>query len=194
MNMSFDIPTRLETERLILRCYQAGDGPMYFGAAQRNREHLQEFESGNALMSLQSAEQAEAVVRELAAYWVERRCFFWGVFAKETGEFVAQVYVGPVNWETPEFEIGYIADRDHQGQGLVSEAVRAVLGWLFETLQAHRVRLECSEDNLRSIKVAERCGFIREGHLRETKRRPDGQFSGDLIYGMLRSTYDRLPK
>jgi RimJ/RimL family protein N-acetyltransferase len=185
-SMRIDVPTHLETQRLCLRCYQPGDGPMYFAVAQQNQDHLREFETGNVLMSLHSEEQAEQIVQELAAAWASRKCFFLGAFSRGTGEFVAQVYVGPVNWATPEFEIGYIADKDHEGQGYASEAVRAVLALLFETMGAHRVRLECDERNLRSIKLAERCGFTREGLLRETKRHPNGKYTGDLIYGMLR--------
>ena len=188
--LRIDIPTSLETERLNLRCYQAGDGPMYFAVAQKNRDHLRMFESGNALMALDSEAQAEEVVRELAAGWDARKYFFFGAFAKEGGQFVAQIYVGPVNWDTPEFEIGYIADQAHEGQGYVSEAAHAVMGMLFEVLGAHRLRIECNENNLRSRKLAERLGFTQEGFLRETKRRPDGSYSGDIIYGLLRSEYE----
>jgi hypothetical protein len=38
-----DIPTRIETERLYLRPYQAGDGAMYYQVGQRNREHLSRY-------------------------------------------------------------------------------------------------------------------------------------------------------
>ena len=38
--MLLDIPTRFETERLIVRCYEAGDGPMYYAVGARNREHF----------------------------------------------------------------------------------------------------------------------------------------------------------
>jgi RimJ/RimL family protein N-acetyltransferase len=192
--MQIEIPTHLQTSRLTLRSFQPGDGPMYYAVALKNRDHLQAFESGNALMSIQSEDQAEEVVRELAAGWVTRNYFFLAAFSRESGEFVGQIYVGPVNWESPEFEMGYVANKDHEGQGYIYEAARAVLGWLFETVGAHRVRLECSEMNQRSIKLAERLGFTREGHLRETRRRPDGQFAGDLIYGMLQREYERLPK
>ncbi len=185
-----DIPTSLETERLNLRCYQVGDGPMYFDVAQKNRDHLRVFESGNALMSIDSEAQAEEVVRELAAGWDARKYFFLGAFSKESGEFAAQIYIGPVNWDTPEFEIGYIADQEHEGQGYVSEAARAVVGMLFEALGAHRLRIECDENNMRSRKLAERLGFTQEGLIRETKRRPDGSYSGDIIYGLLRSEYE----
>ena len=38
--MLLEIPTRIETERLYLRPYQAGDGAMLYAIGKRNREHL----------------------------------------------------------------------------------------------------------------------------------------------------------
>ena len=32
-----DLPTRIETERISLRCFQPGDGDWYFAASQKNR-------------------------------------------------------------------------------------------------------------------------------------------------------------
>ena len=102
---------------------------------------------------------------------------------------MAQIYVGPVDWKLPEFQIGYFAEVDHEGQGFVTEAVRATLGVLFDQLNAHRVRLECDETNLRSLRVAERCHMTREGYLRENRRNPDGTYSSSWIYGLLKSEY-----
>jgi RimJ/RimL family protein N-acetyltransferase len=109
-----------------------------------------------------------------------RYCFFMGAFDKETREFVAQIYVGVVNWDLPEFAIGYFVDKEHEGQGFVTEAVRAALRFIFEHLRAHRVRLETNEMNVRSRRVAERCGFVQEGRLRASRRNPEGAFSGDV--------------
>jgi len=38
--------------------------------------------------------------------------------------------------------------------------------------------------------VAEHCGMMREGYLRENKRNPDGTYSGSLIFGILKSEYE----
>ena len=187
--MLIDIPEVIETERLYLRPYQAGDGPMVYAASVRNREHLAEFESGNVLMQLKDENHAEAIVRELAADWISRNCFFIGIFNKSSGDWVGQVYVGPTNWDLPEFVIGYVADVDHQRQGYISEAVMGVLGMLFNNLGAHRVKSDCNQANERSWRLLERCGFQREGHLRENKRSPDGTFQGDYLYGMLKREY-----
>lgn len=184
-----DFPERLETERLYLRSYKAGDGAMYYATSIRNRNHLAEFESGNILMNLKTKEQAEAIVRELAADWIARKHFFIGIFEKATNEWIGQVYIGPTNWDLPEFTIGYVADLNHEGKGYISEAVKCVLKMLFEEVGAHRVKSDCNENNIRSLKLLERCGFRREGHLLENRKNADGTFHGDYLYGMLRREY-----
>lgn len=188
--MMLELPTRIETERLYLRCYEAGDGDWYYAMSQKNRPHLERYESENVLMSIKTEVDAEVLVRGLRADWVARDHFFMGAFDRTTDEFAAQIYIGPVNWNTPEFHVGYVADVDHQGQGKVTEAVMAALGFIFEHLNAHRVRIECDDTNARSYRVAERCGFVREGHFRENKKHPDGTISGTLFYGLLRSAYE----
>ena len=190
--MLLEIPTRIEAERIYLRGYEAGDGQWYYAMGQRNRAHLARYEAENVIMSIESELEAEVVVRRLAVEWQARSCFFMGAFARETDEFVAQLYVGPVNWDVPEFEIGFFADKDHEGQGYVTEAVRAVMKFIFEQLKAHRVRMECDDTNERSRRVAERCGLVREGHMRENKRNADGKLTGTLYYGLLKSEYQAL--
>jgi len=184
-----EIPERMETERLYLRAYKAGDGPVYYAASMRNRDHLAEFESGNVLMHLKNEEHAEAIVRELAADWMARNCFCIGLFEKAADEWSGQVYVEPTNWELPEFTIGFVADVNYEGEGYISEAVNCVLGMLFSDMRAHRVRSDCNENNIRSWRLLERCGFRREGHLRENRRNTDGSFHGDFLYGLLRQEY-----
>jgi len=187
-----NIPKRFETERLYLRSYEAGDGAWYYAAGQRNRLHLMRYEAANVLLSAQSAEEAERIVQELEAEWEARRCFFLGAFEKATGRFVAQLYVGPVNLDLPEFALGYVVDKDHEGRGFASEALRMALRFAFVYLGAHRVSVECDDTNQRSARVAERCGMFREAHFRENKRHADGTISGTLHYGLLRSEFEAV--
>jgi RimJ/RimL family protein N-acetyltransferase len=68
--------------------------------------------------------------------------------------------------------------------------VRRALSFLFAESGARRVRLECDDTNERSARVAERCGFKLEGHLRENHLRPDGTITGTLLFGMLAGERD----
>lgn len=190
--MLLDLPDQLETERLILRPYRPGDGEAYFDVCVRNKDHLLPFEEGNPALAVSSLDDAEILVREFAASWIKREAFFLSGWDKSTGAWIVQIYIGAVDWNLPEFEIGYFVDCDHEGQGFVTEAVHAALELVFLTLGAHRARLGCNETNTRSWCVAERCGFVREGHIRQNRKhilREDGTLSGDYLYGMLRSEY-----
>jgi len=193
-NNYLDIPTSFESRRLYLRSYRAGDGSCYFAIGLRNRDHLSRYESDNVVMQLRSGEDAENTVRELAELWEKRKSFFIGGFDKSNEQFVVQVYVGLVNSDLPEYQIGFFVDLEQEGQGYVTEAVRATLKFVFHYLEAHRVSAECDETNTRSIRVLERCGMTREGLKRENKRNTDGTISGTLHYGLLKQEFDELQR
>jgi RimJ/RimL family protein N-acetyltransferase len=193
--MLLDLPPQVETERLILRPYRAGDGPAYYKLAQCNKAHLLPYEAGNPALAIQSVDDAEILVREFHAKWVARSIFFAGGWEKTSGELIVQIVITVVHWSTSEFEIGYFVDCGHEGQGFVTEGVRAMLRFAFDHLQARRMAAGCNDTNLRSQHVLERCGFTREAHIRQNKphiKRPDGTSSGDFLYGMLREEYERL--
>ena len=182
-------PAHVESQRLYLRSYQPEDAKWYYPMSLKNRTHLARYEAENVAASIDSEEAAQTLLKELVEAWSKGICFFIGAFEKDTGEFVAQIYVGVVDRRLPEFEVGYFVDVDHQGRGYVTEAVKAVLGVLFNQLNARRVHLKCDETNQRSIRVAERCGMVREGRQRENRRDPDGTYSSSLIYGLLKSEF-----
>src|SRR5665648_1019640 len=73
-----DIPTSFETERLLLRAYQPGDGPWYLAMAQRNLTHLARYETDNPARSLVTEDDAENLVRQLAATWKGALGFVFG--------------------------------------------------------------------------------------------------------------------
>ena len=66
------------------------------------------------------------------------------------------------------------------------------MGFIFEHLKARRVRMECDDTNERSWRVAERCGLVREGHIRENKKNAAGKVSGTLYFGLLKREYEAL--
>jgi aminoglycoside 6'-N-acetyltransferase len=179
-------PPRLETERLYLRPYAVGDAAWYHDVARRNHEHLARFESGNAAFGIGSEAEAAAVLRSFEDDWRNQTAFFLGAFLKGSDTFVAQICVGVANATLPEFTLGFFADVRHEGNGYVAEASRAVIRCLLGGMQARRVTLWCDETNERSWRLAERCGFRREGHLRQNKRHPDGTVSGSFCYGLVR--------
>jgi len=64
-----------------------------------------------------------------------------------------------------EYEIHYWLQTDRTGRGYVTEAAQALLAWARESLGATRILLNAGMLNRRSLAVAERLGFTRDGEL-----------------------------
>jgi RimJ/RimL family protein N-acetyltransferase len=90
-----------------------------------------------------------------------------------------------MDWSVPRFEIGYWVRRTHEGQGYAAEAVRALTRFAFNTLKSERVEIHCSHRNARSQRVAERCGFLLDGRLRNHGREPTGELRDMLVYSLV---------
>jgi RimJ/RimL family protein N-acetyltransferase len=184
------LPVRWETERLVLRSYNEEDASWYYPMSLRNRAHLRRYESGNVIMSLTSEQNTRESLGELAKYWEQGICYFVGAFDKTSGEFVAQIYVGPFSVTPVDFIIGYMAECQHEGRGYVSEAVASTVGHIFAELGTDQVRIHCNETNVRSRRVAERCGFQLERVFPEERAGPDGhtKLCNTVVYLRLRSS------
>jgi RimJ/RimL family protein N-acetyltransferase len=71
-----------------------------------------------------------------------------------------------IDRETRTAELGYVVAPEARGRGVATEALRRLTAWAFEELEMIRLELLISVDNTVSKKVAERCGYVREGVLR----------------------------
>ncbi|HZE47175.1 MAG TPA: GNAT family protein [Xanthobacteraceae bacterium] len=63
--------------------------------------------------------------------------------------------------------IGYWLGMPFARNGYMTAAVKGVLPFCFETLRLHRVEAACIPTNTASIRLLERCGFLREGFARQ---------------------------
>ena len=81
-------------------------------------------------------------------------------------------------------EVGYALHPAHQGNGLMQEALLAVLVYGFNTMHLHSVEANVNPANTASIKLLERNGFVREGYFRENYFY-NGRFLDSAIYALL---------
>ena len=77
-------------------------------------------------------------------------------------------------------ELGYLLGRRWWGQGLATEAARAIIDWGFRRFRLHKVYARAHVDNERSWRVMERLGMTREGVLRGHWKMRDEHV--DLVY------------
>ena len=189
--MLLEIPSKLETTRLLIRKYEKGDGESFYNLLEKNREYL--IDHVTEATTIKTKKEAEIRIREIIAFWVARKRFVLGIWLKISQTVIGQIWIEPKNWEVPSFELGWFLDRSYQGQGFATEAVLKSMNFLYTDLKAHKIIVLTHDDNVRSYKLAERCGFIKEGYLRDHNVK-DGKRTGLYCYGLLKHEHKSKDK
>jgi [ribosomal protein S5]-alanine N-acetyltransferase len=111
----------------------------------------------------------------------------WGI--EHDGRVVGTCTLGGLDWENRRAEIGFALARAAWGQGLMPDALTAVINHAFNDLRLHRIEADVDPRNSASLRLLERLGFRREGYLRERYLK-DGEIQDSVIFGLLRE--DRI--
>ncbi len=96
-----------------------------------------------------------------------------------------------VDWRHSSTSIGYWLGEPYRGQGLMTQAVRALVDHALTSWELHRVEIRAAVDNRRSRAIPERLGFSAEGVLREAER-VRGRYLDEVVYSMLASEWPPL--
>jgi RimJ/RimL family protein N-acetyltransferase len=110
----------------------------------------------------------------------------FAVVDEESGEFLGMAALVRVDLEGRQAEAGYIVAPAARGRGVAVRALRLLTTWAFAELGMERVELRIDVDNLPSVKVADRAGFVREGVLRSVHFK-HGERSDIAVYSRLAS-------
>ena len=83
-------------------------------------------------------------------------------------------------------EIGYWLDQSHQGKGIVTSCITKLMNYGFDKMNIHRISLSIGTKNTKSLAIAERLNFRKEGTLRQCEWLYDHYVDHDL-YAFLAS-------
>jgi RimJ/RimL family protein N-acetyltransferase len=171
---------RLSTGRLVLRLFQEPDLDALL--AYRNDPEVARYQSWTSF----SREEAEAFLasqRDLApgtpGEWVQI-----ALERRESPGLIGDCAVKVLADDPRQAEIGFTLARAWQGHGYGTEAVTALLAYLFETLGLHRVFAVTDAENAAAAALLERAGLRREGHLLENIWFK-GAWGSEFLYALL---------
>ncbi|XVQ10707.1 GNAT family N-acetyltransferase [Spirillospora sp. CA-255316] len=80
--------------------------------------------------------------------------------------------------------VGFWLASEARGRGVATRTLRLLARWAFDHLAVERLELTCAPDNVASQRVAERCGFVREGVLRSHLRFKGGR-RDTMVFSLL---------
>lgn len=108
----------------------------------------------------------EAMLARLA-HWEQGSEFSWSITPRgNSGVVHGMISASPDHRRAWSWVLGYVLGRRWWGQGMMTEAVEAVVEAVFAQPGALRVWAWVDEENFASMRVLEKAGFAREGILR----------------------------
>ena len=114
----------------------------------------------------------------------------WAITIKGSPKLIGVIGHYRIQPENHRCEIGYMILPQYNGQGIVTEAVKAVLEYGFDDLQMHSIEGVIDPDNIASEKVLLKNGFVKEAHILENELW-DGKFWDTVIYSLLKRNFKR---
>ena len=141
---------------------------------------------------LEYLDRAPAANIQEAASWIEKineleknnNAVTWAITLKPDDTLIGTLGFWNITKEHYRAEIGYTLHPNHQGKGIMQEAMIAVLNYGFKIMKLHSIEGNVNPNNLSSIKILERNNFTREGFFKENYFY-DGKFLDSAIYSLV---------
>lgn len=113
-------------------------------------------------------------------------------FAIETLEdqrYIGGCGINSVDWKNSLVVVGiFIGDKNYWGKGYGTDAMRVLIKFIFEQMNIRKIKLNVYAFNERAVKSYEKCGFVKDGTLRQEIFR-DGKYHDEYIMSILRDEY-----
>lgn len=154
----------LETRDLYLKEADVSFAPQLVDYYYRNREFLAPFDPKreDAFYTVES--QTAALETDIARREKGMGYRFY-IFEKQSGRLIGVIGLNNViRGSFYSCHIGYKLDEGCINRGYMTQAVQAVVAYGFDELKLHRIEGSALPENVRSLRVMEKCGFAREGY------------------------------
>jgi RimJ/RimL family protein N-acetyltransferase len=181
---------RIETKRLLVRCYNPSDATLLAESVTENIAHLWPWMPW-VHSEPEPIEVKLARLKRFRGMFDLGQNFVYGIFNPEDTRLLGGTGLHP-RLGAEELEIGYWIHKDYINQGLVTESTAALIKVAFELIHVHRIEIHCDPANIASAAIPRKLGFVHEGTLRAKTRFLQG-WSDSMIWGLLETDYPDGP-
>jgi RimJ/RimL family protein N-acetyltransferase len=185
-------PYRIETERLVIRCYDPEDAPLLKAAVDSSIEHLLPWMPW-ARFEPQSVEEKVQLCRMFRGQFDLDDNYVYGIFSPdETQQLGGSGFHKRANEGS--LEIGYWVAASAIGRGIATEVTAVLTRAGFELSGLDRVDIQVDPRNERSLSIPRKLGFNEEGILRRRLEAREGEPPRDsVVFSMVREELESSP-
>jgi len=181
---------RIETQRLVMRCYNPSDAQLLADSVNESLDHLKPWMPWAHNKPQPITEEVQRLQGARGRFDLQQD-YTYGIFDKSESRILGSTGLH-TRLGDQELEIGYWIHKDFVKQGLATEATAALIKVSFEIIHIHRIEIHCDPANIASASVPRKLGFTHEGTLRAKTPFLDG-WSNSMIWGLLDTEYPTSP-
>lgn len=182
----FKAAYRIETERLVLRCWDPKDAVMMQAAAAESKEHLLPFMPW-ATEEPQTVDQKVELTRRFRSRFDSGEDYVYGIFNPDESRVLGGTGLH-TRIKGNALEIGYWLHKDFINQGLATETTAALTKVAFELYHVERLEIHCTVQNHASAAIPRKLGYTHEA-TRRGLGYANGKASDAMIWTLLGSEY-----
>lgn len=176
-----------------MRCWEPRDAPLLKDAVDSSLDHLRPWMPW-AHDDPQPLPAKVELLRRFRGRFDLGQDFVYGIFSRDESEALGGTGLHRRSFEGV-LEIGYWIRASHAGEGLGTEATAVVARVGFEVAEASRIEIRVASDNVPSLAIPRKLGFVEEGTLRRFLHGPDGtplQLDA-VVFALLREEFPGSP-
>jgi len=178
LDFSFDPFPVITTERLILRRVTESDVNeiLFLRSDKKVLEYI-------SMPHTKSSEEARAFIKKIDGLIQSNEGINWAISLKGETKLIGTICIWNIIKEHHRAEVGYVLHPEHQGKGIMQEALTEVLRYGFKEMNIHSFAANVNPKNLASIKLLERNDFTKEAFFKENYFF-DNKFFDTVVYGL----------
>lgn len=182
---------RIETERLVIRCWEPYDAPLLKEAVDVSVDHLLPWLPW-AKDEPQTIDEKVELLRRFRARFDRDEDYVLGIFDREE-----EKALGGTGWHNRhgkrETEIGYWVRADRAREGIASESTAALVKAGFEVLGLHRIEIRCDPENHASVAIPRNLGFRHDATLPKRMLALMEEPRDTMVWSLFREDYPYTP-
>jgi ribosomal-protein-alanine N-acetyltransferase len=171
--------SNLESERLLLRQITPDDVNEIF-ALRSNPETMKYIPRPLAT----TKDDAMGHIKMIQDKIVSNEGINWAITKKGNPKMIGIIGHYRIRWEHFRSEIGYMLLPEHQGKGIITEAIQLLVDYGFNEMNMHSLEAIIDPENTASARVLEKNNFVKEAHFKENEFY-DGKFLDAVVYSIL---------
>ncbi|KYH35470.1 spermidine N(1)-acetyltransferase [Clostridium tepidiprofundi DSM 19306] len=119
----------------------------------------------------------------------DKNTFSFAIESIKDSKYIGGCGINNIDWKNSIATVGiFIGNKNYLGKGFGTDAMNLLLEFIFCEMNIHKVKLHVYSFNKRAIRSYEKCGFVKEGTLRQELFR-EGKYHDEYIMGILREEF-----